>query len=520
MRIIFKSLLLMGLFFNFNQGCSGQDKPDQTDRKPAAAGRFYPGTAKELSATLSNLFDRAKPRVLTNVRGIVCPHAGYVFSGQVAASGYNQVDPSARFDNVFVIASSHQVSFNGASIYNKGDYVTPLGKVKINIELADQLIRDYPVFTFNPEADRTEHSLEVQIPFLQYHLKKDFKLVPIVIGAQSAESCKKIAGALRPFFTERNLFVFSTDFSHYPSYDDAYDADKATCDAIVSGSPEKLMQVLEEYKDKPIDNLATNLCGWTSIMTMLYMTSMDPELKISPIHYMNSGDSGYGDKSQVVGYWSLAVSSKKPSGESQADKVIGPNAIPPAVFDFSREEKITMLSIARHTINTYLRDRRIPDDNATQYSENLKLQNGCFVTLKEHGELRGCIGRFSSDMPLHRLIRQMAVASSTEDTRFEPVELKEIDKLEIEISVLSPLKKIQSPEEIILGKHGIYIKKDFNTGTFLPQVAKETGWSKEEFLGHCARDKAGIGWDGWKNAELFTYEACVFSEEEFNVRKD
>jgi MEMO1 family protein len=508
MRHYFRSLLLMGLFFNFNQGCSSQDSPDRIDRKPAAAGRFYPADSLELSTTLANLFTGAKPRTTRHVLGIVCPHAGYVFSGKVAASSYNQVDADKQYDNVFVIGSSHQVSFPGASIYNLGDYVTPLGKVKVNIDLAGKLIRDNPVLTFNPEADRTEHSLEVQVPFLQYHLKKDFKLVPIVIGTQSEETCKKIAKALKPWFNDRNLFVFSTDFSHYPSYTDAQSTDKATCDAILSGSPEKLMKLLNEYQDKNIPNLATNLCGWTSILVMLNLIGQDPEIKISPVHYMNSGDSKYGEKDQVVGYWSL-VAARSEAGKS-----------PPPGFDFTREEKITLLKIARNTIENYLRDRRMPDDNPATFSENLKIHAGAFVTLKEDGSLRGCIGRFSADIPLYTLIRQMAVASSTEDTRFEPVKSSETGQLEIEISVLSPMKKISSPKEIILGKHGIYIKKGYASGTFLPQVASETGWNLEEFLGHCARDKAGIGWDGWKDAELFIYEACVFSEQELNVRKD
>jgi AmmeMemoRadiSam system protein A len=150
----------------------------------------------------------------------------------------------------------------------------------------------------------------------------------------------------------------------------------------------------------------------------------------------------------------------------------------------------------------------------------MKVKSGAFVTLKEKGDLRGCIGRFISDEPLYKVVQEMAIASSTEDTRFPRVESKEIDELEIEISVLSPMKKIHSIDEIELGKHGIYIKKGYYSGTFLPQVATETGWTKEEFLGHCARDKAGIGWDGWKDAEIYTYEADVFSEKEINARKD
>lgn len=524
MQTIFKIFFIMGLISNFNKGANAQDKPTQIDRKPYAAGRFYPSDPVELTAALKNLFSKAKPCASKHTIGIVCPHAGYVFSGLVAASGYNQADPDKQYENVFVIASSHQVSFAGASIYNKGDYITPLGKVKVNIILANKLISENPVFTFHPDADRTEHSVEVQIPFLQYHLKKDFLLVPIVIGGQSEESCRLIAQALKPWFNDHNLFVFSTDFSHYPSYADAQMADKATCDAIVSGKPDRLMTFLDAYKDKNIPNLATNLCGWTSVLTMLYMITGDSGIKLNPVHYMNSGDSGYGDKKQVVGYWSIAVSKSPENVDNLSDNrksvsrgTSSDGGIQP--FGFTTQEKITLLKIARTTIEKYIRSRRMPDEDSA-ISPNLKVHTGAFVTLKKNGELRGCIGRFSSDMPLYKLITQMAIASSTEDTRFNPVSEKETDSLDIEISVLSPLRKINSPDEIILGKHGIYIKKGYYSGTYLPQVAVETGWNVKEFISHCARDKAGIGWDGWKGAELFVYEAIVFSEKELSAHKD
>jgi AmmeMemoRadiSam system protein A len=172
------------------------------------------------------------------------------------------------------------------------------------------------------------------------------------------------------------------------------------------------------------------------------------------------------------------------------------------------------------TIEQYIRENKVPPIDASRFSDNLIMHAGAFVTLKENGELRGCIGRFTSDEPLYKVIQQMAIASSTEDTRFSPVTAKEIDELEIEISVLSPMKKIISIDEIELGRHGIYIKKGYFGGTFLPQVATETGWSREEFLGHCSRDKAGIGWDGWKTADVYIYEACVFSEKDVSGRKE
>lgn len=492
----------MGTLLNYHWAGSSQDDPGTTDRKPAVAGKFYPANENELKNTLKSLFSKAKPRTSDHVLGIICPHAGYVFSGEVAASGYNQVNPDQQYDNVFIIASSHQVFFDGASIYNKGDYITPLGKVNVNMKLADQLIREHRCFSYKPDADKTEHSIEVQVPFLQYHLKKAFQLIPIVLGTQSKETCKTIALALKPYLNEKNLFVFSSDFSHYPSYSDAILADKATCDAIASGSPEKLLQILDVYREKDIPNLATNLCGWTSILTLLEMIGKDESKKIVPVHYMNSGDSGYGDKDQVVGYWAMAISEKTGG------------------FNFSTKEKITLLGIARNTLEKYLVNRRIPDDDPAAFKGNLILKAGAFVTLKKDGELRGCIGRFSADIPIYRLIREMAVASATQDSRFNPVTINELSDIDIEISILSPMRKINSINEIETGKHGIYIKKGYSSGTFLPQVATEYGWNTEEFLGHCARDKAGIGWNGWKEAEVFVYEACIFSEQELNVHTD
>jgi MEMO1 family protein len=491
--------------------CNSQNEKDSKpliDRQPAAAGRFYSSNPDELRNVLKGLFEKAKPKSVDSVLAIICPHAGYDFSGVVAASGYKQVDPIKKFDHIFIIASSHQVSFMGASIYNLGNYITPLGKVKVDIELADKLIKENQVFIFNPEADKNEHSVEVQLPFLQYWMKSEINLVPIVLGTQSVQSCKKIADALKPYFNENNLFVISSDFSHYPKYQDAQAVDKSTCDAILSGSADKLLRILQDNEDKTIPNLATSLCGWTSVVTLLDMTGNNQDYKFVPIQYLNSGDSKYADKSQVVGYWSIAVLQKGKSVSQSAE------------FSISIQDKKDLLKIARLTIEKKIIENKIPEINSRKYSKTLMAHSGAFVTLKERGELRGCIGRFTSEEPLFKVIQEMAIASATQDSRFDPVVESEIGKLEIEISVLSPMKKIKSIDEIILGKHGIYIKKGWASGTFLPQVATETGWTKEEFLGHCARDKAGIGWNGWKDAEIYIYTAEVFSEKEVNGSKD
>ncbi len=492
---IFFTLAIVFLCVN----CRSQNSP--VDRQPAVAGQFYPATKAELFETLKQLFAKAAPtKQLNNVVAIVSPHAGYVFSGVVAASAFNQIDPNRKYENIFVVGSSHHLAFDGASIYCRGNFITPLGTVPVNTELAKALIAKNSVFSDRIDAHANEHSLEVQLPFLQFKLKNNFKIVPIVLGTQSLETCQRIAEALRPYCNEKNLFIISTDFSHYPSSADAKSVDKATADAICTNSPDNLVRSMAGYERKGIPNLATCLCGWTSVLTLLDMTQGNPDIVFTQIQYKNSGDTEYGEKSRVVGYDAIAVSlNEKKSG-------LG--------FSLSDKEKKELLAIARKTVEQYVKNHRKPDLDARKLSSSIKAKGGAFVTLRKNGDLRGCIGHFEADKSLVEIVQDMAIASSTQDYRFSPVEPDEIPRLEIEISVLTPMRRIASIDEIVLGKHGIYIRKGFNAGTFLPQVATETGWTKEEFLGHCAQDKAGIGWNGWKDAEIFVYEALVFGEKQ------
>lgn len=477
--------------------CNSQTK--QFDRQPAVAGQFYPADPIELKSTLKTLSSKAiLPKNIKNVIAIISPHAGYVYSGEVAASCFNQIDPNKVFDNIFIIGSSHRIAFEGASVYSKGNFITPLGTVKVNTELSNKLITQYNFFSDRSDAHTSEHSLEVQLPFLQYIMKKDFKIVPIVLGTQKPEICKLIAGALKPYLNSKNLFIISTDFSHYPKYSDAVKVDKATADAIVSNSTKNLLETLSKNEEKGIPNLATSLCGWTSVITLLYMTENTPDIELKVIDYKNSGDSEIGDKIKVVGYYSISVSLKENKME----------------FNINDQEKKELLSIARRTIEQYVDKNTMPEIDTSKLSTTVKTKCGAFVTLHKLGMLRGCIGHFEADEPLYKIVQQMAVAASTQDYRFSPVKPNEVEELEIEISALTPMQKIKSIDEIELGKHGIYIKKGSRGGTFLPQVATETGWTKEQFLGYCAHDKAGIGWDGWKDADIYTYEALVFSEKD------
>jgi hypothetical protein len=327
--------------------------------------------------------------------------------------------------------------------------------------------------------------------------------VPVIIGSSTAETAKKLAAIFKPYLNEKNLFVISSDFSHYPNYNDACLADLATAQAIQTNKASKLIATLDGNDRKNIPGLATSLCGWSSVLTLLYMTEQMPDMAIDLIQYKNSGDSSYGDKERVVGYYAISFTPRK--GKNQ-----------PNEFSISNEDKKSLLKVARETITEYVRKGTTPEIDPAKLSATMKTPCGAFVTINKNHILRGCIGRFDPEMPLWKVVQLMAVAAATQDHRFSPVQPNELSQLEIEISVLTPLKRIKSADEFILGKHGIYIKQGNSTGTFLPQVATSTGWSKEEFLGHCAQDKAGIGWNGWKTAELYIYEALVFGEgEEF-----
>lgn len=496
------SIILVLLYWGVTMNTYSQhDGVEKRNRKPVVAGKFYPAQKQVLNNDLQSYFKKASGKEIQNTISLIAPHAGYVFSGEVAACSYNQIDEDKTFENIFILASSHHAAFKGASIYNIGDYETPLGEVPVNIQLANKLIKQSNLFDYHPQAHTLEHSLEVQLPLLQYKLNTNFQIVPIVIGTQEEADCRKMSEVLKPYFNANNLFVISTDFSHYPHYEAAKQNDQVTADAVASNQPERLIRTLEENMDKNIANLATSLCGWSSVLTLMYMTSEMSGIEYHQIRYNNSGDTEYGDKERVVGYYSIAVSQKK-DGENS----IG--------FNLSAEEKVKLLTIARNTITGYLTSGKMPTLNDEQFSSNLKSRCGAFVTLHKKGELRGCIGQFNAKHPLYKTVQEMAVSASTNDNRFLPVATDEINELEIEISVLTPLRRIKSIEEFELGRHGIYIKAGYRTGTFLPQVAESTGWSTEEFFGHCARDKAGLDWDGWKNAELYTYEAIVFSESE------
>ena len=499
--------------------CKGQTAVP-TVRPATQAGRFYEDNPQVLSHEVDSLLaQHANDGTYENVAALIVPHAGYYFSGNVAASAYAGLDPERKYKRIFLLGPSHHEWLDGASVNTEADYyATPLGQVRVDHETALRLTTNEDlntdktknhattdltdsVFTYQPKAHDREHCLEVQLPFLQRRLKEVPPIVPIIISTNDFQKLQQIAEALKPYFTDENLFIVSSDFSHYPSYSDACAVDAKTGKAIESGDVSQFIATIQANARSGIRNLATSACGELAIVTLMLM--MDSQYQVKHIMYQNSGDIDDHDPTRVVGYHSFAVLRGTPlwtppsDGKSDSDG-----------FSLTDEEKSLLKKIAYESIRDSLNGK--PISYLLPLTSHLSEKCGAFVSLHKQGRLRGCIGHFGEDVPLHEIVAEMARAAAFEDPRFQPVIRDELDDLDIEISVLTPMRRIHSLDEFQLHRHGIYIRKGYRSGTFLPQVADEVNWTKEEFVGHCSQDKAGLGWDGWRDAELYVYEAIVF----------
>ena len=463
-------------------------------RPATQANRFYTGNPKELSEEVDSFLALHRgATVYHDVAALIVPHAGYYFSGNVAATAYMSIPADKPYKRIFLLGPSHHEWLDGASVNTEADYyATPLGLVKVDHETALRLAKANHVFSYNPKAHDREHCLEVQLPFLQRRFGEDAvpPIVPIIISTNDFRKLQQIADVLKPYFTDENLFVVSSDFSHYPSYEDAYEVDAKTGKAIETGDVEQFIAVLEENARSGKRNLATSACGELAIATLMLM--MNNTYEVHHLLYQNSGDIDNHDLSRVVGYHAFAMV----------------RATTSQTFSLSDEEKRKLKEMALTSIQDSLDGQRIAEP--TGLTKTLESKCGAFVSLHKQGRLRGCIGHFGEDTALHEIVAEMARAAAFEDPRFMPVTREELNDIDIEISVLTPMRRIQSLDEFQLHRHGIYIRRGYRSGTFLPQVADEVNWTKEEFVSHCAQDKAGIGWDGWRDAELYVYEAIVF----------
>ena len=501
--------------------CNGQTR-EPVVRPATQANRFYEGNAQRLSQEVDSFLALHRGSADSRrVAALIVPHAGYYYSGNVAASAYMALNPKQPYKRIFLLGPSHHEWLDGASVNTEADYyATPLGNVKVDRETGKKLTTDYTdcadsssttnftnftnydsVFFYRPEAHDREHCLEVQLPFLQRRLGDVPPIVPIIISTNDFQKLSRMAEALKPYFTDENLFIVSSDFSHYPTYEDACEVDARTGKAIGSGNVGQFIAAIDENARSGKRNLATSACGEFAIITLMLM--LDSRYEVKHLMYQNSGDIGDTDHSRVVGYHSFAILRNGDGGSGQTRTNTD--------FVLSDGDKKMLKEIALQSIKDSLDGKSVSVRvSLMQEYPMLSKKCGAFVSLHKHGHLRGCIGHFGEDTPLYEIVAEMARAAAFEDPRFMPVSREELDAIDIEISVLTPMRRIQSLDEFELHRHGIYIRKGYRSGTFLPQVADEVNWTKEEFVGHCSQDKAGLGWNGWKDAELYVYEAIVF----------
>jgi MEMO1 family protein len=500
-------IIMTTLTLNGNIQCSAQ-YPDAKIRKPVFAGKFYPADSSELLSTVKSFFNHAVNKNNGKPLALIVPHAGYVFSGQTAADAYNQAK-NYRYDLIVILGTNHTTAnFNKISIYPREGYKTPLGLSKIDEKTADELIASDKDCVFNPAVHAKEHSIEVQLPFIQY-LFPDTKILPAVVGSSDINLCTDFGKALAKVLRNKNaLIVASSDLSHYPDYKDAEEVDHNTLETISKMDSEEFVKTINKQMNKGIKNLLTCACGEGPIISAMTAAKELGAYTGEIINYTNSGDNPMAGKDRVVGYGAVAFSKKVNKNE----KVENPAKEKESEFELNDSQKKTLLSLARNSITQYLNTKKITENESSDPVLQKKL--GAFVTLREHGELRGCIGYMREDIPLFKVVSTMALESAFSDMRFMPVILDELPDIEIEISVLTPAKPIKNIDEIVLGRDGVVLSKNGRKAVFLPQVATEMGWNKIEFLDNLCR-KAGLPAGSWHDAELSTFQAKIFDESEF-----
>jgi len=482
-------------------------------RPTAVAGMFYPGDARQLAADIDGYLDAAdvgKDGGFEGVVGLVSPQAGYTYSGAVAGKAYAAVRGRA-YDSVVVVAPSHRFPFRGASVFGGDGYDTPLGVVPVDRELADAIADPEQGFGYEPRAHSSEHSLEVQVPFLQRALG-DFRIVPIVMGDQAEPVVRRLAARLADAVRasgKRVLLVASTDLSHYHDHDTAVELDSHILDAVDDFDPEGLLASLAKGE--------CEACGGGPAATVMMAARELGARSSTVVGYATSGDIT-GDKAQVVGYMAavlhgapgLNASTDGAAGKSDAGADAESRAAPHE--GLTDEERAALLSLARRSIQEKFTGNWPP---AIEYtSPALQTDCGAFVTLEKHGALRGCIGYVVGVKPLEQTVMEMAVQAAFEDPRFPPVTVEEFKDVSIEVSVMSPLTEVADVSEIEVGRHGLVIRGGGRSGLLLPQVATDQGWDRETFLEHTCM-KAGLPPDSWKRdgVTILKFSAEVFGEE-------
>ena len=505
-------LLLLIIFFGYyktkngffnketNQQIKNEEQlSDKIIRPTAVAGSFYPKNYVDLNKTVDELLAKTDTEAfpLNNKPLIVIvPHAGYEFSGQTAAYGF-KILKNHSYDTVFLISNSHKEIFSGIALDDSDMWQTPLGYVEIDKQMVELLNKSSDKTFVDQKKFLDDHILEVELPFLQKTLNQDFKIVPILFGSENINDINELISLLAKNSSSDSLFIISSDLSHYPKDTDAERIDEQTINSILSGDVQNFLKTNNELMSQNIEGLKTTACAKSAILTALGLAEIY-ELRSHLLKYSHSTN----DPERVVGYSSIAFSMYIDSPESKK------------TMELKTQEKQAALKLARQTLEkNYGLIGKINEDYKEYEIFNQNL--GVFVTLNKNGVLRGCIGILEPIKTLALGIQEMAVSAALNDVRFEPVAFEELKEIDIEISVITkPIKtKVKNIE---MGKHGVIVKKGFAQGVYLPQVATDTGWSKEEFLSHLCHEKAHLERNCYQDpdTEIYTFEALVFGEKE------
>ncbi len=476
-------------------------------RKPVVAGSFYPADSTALARMVHDHLEQASdlPAVKGRIVALIVPHAGLVYSGAIAACAYKLLEES-KVNTVILCGPSHHYGFEGVSVYGPGVvWQTPLGTVPCDDSLCRRLVNSSDRLAVIRNAHAREHSLEVQLPYLQTVLGT-FRLVPITMGYPTGTTVEALADALANLdIDEHTVLIASSDWQHYRPASDGWPMDSLGMDCLKHLDADRLESYLQSGR--------VEACGGGAVVAVVKAAVAHGATRIKILRYGDSGDVS-GDKSSVVGYVAAVLyattGEESGQGNDRAEKAQG-RPQPAPTFELSQAEKKTLLEVARTSIRRYLTDGSLPEFEVT---ENLQRPGAAFVTLKKHGQLRGCIGHTVASEPLYRTVSTCAVQAAVADPRFQPLKLPELDSVEIEISVLTPLQDVNILEEIEVGRDGLMISMGKRRGLLLPQVAAEYGWDRVQFLRQTCL-KAGLPTDAYKSphAHIQKFQAVVFHEE-------
>jgi AmmeMemoRadiSam system protein B/AmmeMemoRadiSam system protein A len=477
-------VIIMAILIFSTVSCSTAQ--EEKIRSAGVAGGFYPKNPKQLSNKINNFLKNVPDqKIKGEIFALISPHAGYVYSGQVAAYGYSVIK-NQKINRVVVISPSHLESFKGVSIYNGDAYSTPLGNVFVDKKFCKNLSDQHDLLNLSESGHesvlygRMEHALELQIPFLQKVIP-EFKIIPIVMGDQKYESCRALGIALSKLIKDsKTIVVASSDLSHVRDYNTAVKKDKKVINAILEWDFFNL--------SRNLNSRIWEACGGSPIIATMIAAEKSGVNNIQLLKYANSGDVGISNK--IVGYPSIIFFKNDQTGNNGFTD-----------FKLSKSEQIELLEIAKESVEEIVNHNKMIELNTSEF-ESLNLDRGAFVTLNKSGHLRGCIGYTSAVQPLNITVRNAAASAAVKDYR------------KYEISVLSPFRLINDISQINIGTHGLFIKHGNAEGLLLPQVAVENNWDVNTFLQQTCR-KAGLNPNAWqdKDCDIFRFSAFIFGEE-------